>query len=285
MRFVFFASDKAREQLLADAFLMGVKRHGHAGEVRALALDVDVENCDVAVFVGVKSRELLKRISRTGAHFAQLDKGYSRHKPNGRAGWEYWRVALDAHHPTARLMTQDSPDDRAKAFGWSLKPWRKEGPKRTVILAGSSGKYHDYYGLSNPTKYAANVVEELRAQTERTIIYRPKPSWRDAEPLTKAAYSRPPEVLSDLLPKAHALVTHGSNACFEAVMAGVPCIVLGEGVAKPISSTEIDEIERPRMASDTERWRWAANLAYWQFSEAEFASGFAWDFLGGQLHG
>lgn len=285
LRICFFSSDKPREQLLADAFLMGARRHGHTTEVRALAEDVDVTGFDLACFVGVKSRLLQRRIGRTGAHFVMIDKGYSRHKSKGnRVGWEYWRVAIDAHHPTDRLADQHSPDDRMKALGWTVKPWREPGEAKPIIIAGSSAKYHDFYGLKDPTIWVKEVIRDLRAITERPLIYRPKPSWREARPVLKAAFSRLPETLDSLLDGAHAMVTHGSNACFEAVMAGVPCIVLGEGVAKPLSAMDLADIENPRLASDAERLQWAANLACWQWTEGEMASGAAWDFIGEQLH-
>jgi len=81
------------------------------------------------------------------------------------------------------------------------------------------------------------------------------------------------------------LVTHGSNACFDAVCLGIPCIILGDAVAKNMSSTTLDEIESPRLASEAERHQWLSDLAYWQWTEAEHASGEAWDFLGKRLHG
>lgn len=286
MRICFYASDKAREQLLADAFLMGARAHGHTTEVRALGEDVSVEGFEVAVFVGVKSRALVRRIGQTGAHYCYLDKGYSRHKSRGpRAGWEYWRVAIDAHHPTSRLAAQRSPDDRLKAIGWEMKPWRKATTNGSIVIAGSSLKYHDFYDLPHPTVWAKDRVREIALLTQRPMVYRPKPSWRDATPILKTRFSALPETLTTVLDTAHVLVTHGSNSCFEAIMEGVPCIVLGDGVAKPLSSTDISRIETPHIASDEERRQWAANLAWWQWTEGEFASGVAWEFIGRQLHG
>ncbi len=282
LRVCFFASDKPREHLLADAVGRGVTKHGCQFEVRALGESVDVTGFDVGCVVGVKSRELLRRINREGAHWLMFDKGLSRHKSRGPlAGWEFWRVAVDAQQPTARL-TGLMPRDRWDALGVEMKPWRKSGDG--IVIAGSSLKYHDFYGLPHPTTYAKELARQLRALTDRPLIYRPKPSWREATEIKKAAFSRLPETLADLLGAAHVLVTHGSNACFEAVVAGVPCIVLGDGVARPLSSRELSAVEAPLMADDQHRLRWAANLAYWQWKLSEFASGEAWDFIGGELH-
>lgn len=284
MRIAFLCSDKPREHLLADAVLMGAKRHGHETFEVALGQEPPAGSFDVVCMVGVKSRERFHEQHRAGAHVLYFDKGYSRHKsPGPAAGWEYWRVAIDAHHPSARLG-QSLPSDRWDALGLEMKPWRREQVSTPVVIAGSSLKYHEFYGLSHPTTYAKEVVRQLRALTTRPIIYRPKPSWREAVEIRKAAFSRPPETLDDLLKTAHVLVTHGSNACFEAVVAGVPVIVLGDGVAKPISSTDLADIEEPLQLGQDARLQWAANLAYWQYTLAEFATGEAWDFLGEQIH-
>lgn len=284
MRIAFLASSKARERLLADAFLKGASRHGHETQVIPLTEgEPQVGNYDVACFVGVKSRALYQAHGRAGIPCILMDKGYSRHaRQDGVRGWEFWRVAINAHQPTDRLG-QDLPFDRAASFGWEPKPWREHG--KTIVIAGSSGKYHDFYGIRNPTLYWKRRIADLQGLEDFEIVYRPKPSWRDAVPIEGSRFSILPERLEDLLKSAHVLITHGSNCCFEAVLAGVPSIVLGEGVAKPISSTSLDDTLKPRLASDEERRQWLANLAFWQWSQPEMYSGAAWEFLGEQIHG
>lgn len=282
MRVAFLHSDKPRERLLADAFLLGASAHGHETVALPLGDESEVGDYEVAVMVGVKSRERFRAHRRAGRHVIYLDKGYSRHKLHGARVWEFWRVAIDAHQPTARLTGTDCPTDRMESAGWRAAKWRSQG--RHILFAGSSEKYSAFYGLPHPTRYARSVVGDIRAVTDRPVTYRPKPSWRAAAPIRKAAFSKTPETLSEAMQGAHALVTHGSNACFEAVLAGIPCVVLGEAVALPISSSSLADIENPRMASPDERAQWLANLAYWQWTESEFASGEAWNFLGRQVH-
>lgn len=284
MRVAFFRSDKAREGNLAEAFATGARVHGDEVVVRELSGEPQVaEGCEAACMIGVKSRELFQANWAAGIHTVMFDKGYSRHKaPGPIRGWEYWRVSVDAHHPTANLMKVKRPTDRLERLGLEIFPWRETGEH--ILLAGSSAKYHEFYGLKEPTTFAKDVVRALRAITDRPIIYRPKPSWRDAVPITKTRFSVLPESMMDVLTNAWATVTHGSNACFESVISGIPCIVLGDGVAKPISSTSLDEIAAPRLASDEERTEWAASLAYQQWTLAEFYSGEAWATIKGQIY-
>lgn len=265
-------SDKARERLLAEAFLEGVKRHGDEIDRRALGEDF-TPDCDVAVMVGVKSRELWRAHARAGVQLIYADKGYDRHsRTDDIRGWEYWRVAVNSHQPTSKFRP-DYPGDRLKKFGWEYRPWRESGIK--VVIAGSSAKYHAFYDIKDPTEWSQKLIKSMNFVTRREIVYRPKPSWKDAVPIVGTTYSQGGS-FHDVIRGAHCLVTHGSNACFEAMLMGVPSIILGDAVMKPISSHDISEIERPLLASDKERdavLRW---LSYQQWTMAEMLDGKAW---------
>lgn len=284
MRVCFFRSEKPREGSLSEAFIHGLRAHGDEGIIR----DLDgsprlADGYDVACMVGVKSRDICRAHWSAGVHTVIFDKGYSRHKaPGPIRGWEYWRVAVDAHHPTSKLMSVAHHSDRFERLGIELLPWRAHGEH--ILLAGSSAKYHEFYGLKDPTTYAKGLVRELRPITGRPIVYRPKPTWREAVPLTKTRFSELPESITDVLAGAWVTITHGSNACFESVVNGVPCIILGDGVAKPLSSTALSEIEAPRLASEDERRQWCSNLAYAQWTLAEMYSGEAWATIKGQFY-
>lgn len=283
MKIAFLHSDKTRERQLSDAFLMGCRKHGH----ETLEIPLGPENApgdyDVAVMFGVKSRERFYAHRRAGVHVVYLDKGYARHRIHGTTMCEYWRVAIDAHQPTDRMLNQKSPDDRRRLMGWEPKPWRTGGSH--VLFCGSSAKYHAFYDMPDPTDYARAVCKVIRRQTRMPVWYRPKPSWKDAVPIRRTVYSGEDQTITDALRNAFVMVTHGSNACFEAVMEGVPCIVLGDAVAKPISSEFLADVADPPLASEAERRQWLSNLAYWEWTAAEFASGEAWEFIGGQIHG
>lgn len=283
LRVHFFKSDKSREWLLADAVLGGAARHGCITTSSSLGQDYDPSTYDVACFVGVKSRELYRQHHDAGVHCVYFDKGYTRgksHSPVG--GWEFWRVSINGHHPTKRLAALEMPTDRFDALGLDIRKWNTSGSH--ILIAGSSAKYHAFYGLKDPTTFARDCVREIRGITERPIWYRPKPSWRDAHPIIKTRYSKPPETIVQALGDAWAMVTHGSNACFEAMVLGIPSIVLGDAVARPISSTAIADIRSPRLATDTERRQLLANIAYHQWTLAEFSSGAAWEFIRQELH-
>ena len=272
MKIAFHHSDKDREIRLANAFLEGAAARGHEIEFRRLSPWQQIGDCDLACMVGVKSAELWHRTRASGSRTLMFDKGYVR-RPGAGCEWEYWRVSLDAHHPTqTTLMREAMPSDRFDALDLRVTEWR-DNPEGPVLFAGSSAKYHRFYGLPDPTRYAKGIIGKLRRKTRREIYYRPKPSWRDAVPIPGTVYSGPKDKLGPLVNSAHAVVTHGSNICFETILSGVPCLVLGDAIAAPVSSTELSKIERIRRCDPDTRSQWLANLAYHQWAESEMRTG------------
>ncbi len=287
LRVTFWHSDKPRERILSDAFCQGVAGAGDFCEQRSLTPDITVADCDVACMVGVKSAELWAAHVAEGRHVIMLDKGYTRHaKPGAVKIWEYWRVAVDAHQPT-RFVTANMgkfTDDRAFPLQLPFMTWRTKGTR--ILLAGSSEKYHQFHKLSHPTRWAEKVVARIRELAPgKEIVYRPKPSWREATPIEGTTFSSGEDSIEKALADCWAVVTHGSNACFESVICGIPVIVLGNAIAKPISSTELEELADPKLASFRQRHDWLNAIAYTQWTEAEFAAGAAWSTIRGQIHG
>lgn len=284
MRVRFWYGEKPRERIFCEAFSSGVRIHGDEIDKRNLGDEVTVDDVDVAVMIGVKSIRLFQAHWRAGVHTVLVDKGYHRASlPGAGRGWIWWRVAVNGHQCTHYLMDKQFPSDRAERTGWELKRWRRAG--NHILFAGSSQKYHDFVSAGKATRYAEKIIRRLSKLTDREIIYRPKPSWLDAEPVDGSTFQKEHISPWASLTDAWATVTHGSSICVESVLAGVPAIVLGDAVAKPISSTDIAEIENPRLASDEERWQWLSNLAYQQWTLHEFASGEAWQHIRPVIYG
>ncbi len=117
----------------------------------------------------------------------------------------------------------------------------------------------------------------------RPIVYRPKPSWLAAVPIERTIYSRPPETLGSWLDNAYALVTHGSHAGIDSIVAGVPAIILGPGAARPVGNHAITDLGSLRFPSRRERFRWLSAIAWWQWRADEMAAGLTWKFLRDEL--
>ena len=284
MRVIFLSSDKSRERRIAEPFIRGVNESGDSGKIRPKKSGKQAaQDCDVVVMFGVKSRQIYLSNWWAGVTVIMLDKGYVRHSQKRHLP-EYFRVAVGEHQPTQRLMDINRPSDRWDRLNLEMCPWRtKIGPKSHILIAGSSKKYHQFYDLKDPTWWTQRLVKRIRLQTKRAIVYRPKPSWKEAVPILYTRWSGRNEGVREALRGAHVLITHGSNACFEAALMGVPSIILGNAVVKPISSTTLDDINEPFRAPNREQW--LANLAYCQWTIPEFESGEAWATIRPQIEG
>lgn len=275
---VFFHSDKPREIMLANAFTQGAITHGlnAVTSLRGTPIPADVT---LACMVGVKSLKLWRYFQKRGIPTMMFDKGYSRHTKGGC--WEYWRVSYNAHNPTrTTLMSVNHPSDRFDRLGFDVKPWRTGGDH--ILFAGSSAKYQNFQRMRDPTSYAVRVIQALRKHTDRPIIYRPKPSWRDAVEIPGTIYSGPKQPLQSVFDNCHAVVTHGSNTSFEAALNGIPSVVLGDAVMRSISITDLCDVESPLIRDRSQVFY---NLAYHQWTLSEFESGEAFETIGEWLCG
>jgi len=285
MHVTFFAVEKDREDKLAASFCEGVKRSrtDTCEVVRPASYPAPNPRTDVAVMIGVKgySRRLLDNHLEAGKHTVYIDKGYL----GGRSA--YFRMSVNSFQPLAYFQKTPRPDDRLRALSVNMLPMRTQGSH--IIIAGGSLKYAKWHGLHTGqsvdpmTEWARKSLKRVGKYTNRPLIYRPKPSWKEAVSLSGARFSRPPELLAHLLPDAWALVTFGSNAAVEALTAGVPVIVTGDGIARPLARTQEENIDDLFIPSDAVRRQWLADMAYCQFNVQEMESGLAWKILREQI--
>lgn len=289
MKVVFYASDKPREHMLANAFEEGVTAAGDEFEMRRTAeygetIDGDdlkypgpSPDTDVACFFGVKgrSRFILKDHLAMGRATLFFDKGYTRDKGEG-GHTEYSRVSVNGATPLHYMMQRTRTPDRWKRLGDELK--EKSNVVNSgghILYCGSSSKYHEFHGLAEPTDYAEKLIRGLRKNTQRQIIYRPKPSATHLGPVKGVAFSRGPDI-ADAMRGCWCLVTHGSAASMDAILAGIPALVLGEAIARPVAETEIENIDDPRWFKLENRTKWAWAMAYTQWTTEELRTGEAW---------
>lgn len=279
MKIAFLRNAHQREQMLCTALRRGMAAHGDQLEVLPYDDDPRDLECDAVAFIGMKCREWHQHCRATGKRFLYFDKGYfypkEKHASAKAPIVQCWRVSVDTTQPLEHLSDAQHPIKRWDGFGPRPTPWREPMPDGHILLAGSSLKYHEFHGLPHPTAYFQAIVDDLRRHTDRPIHYRPKPSWRAATPIDGTEFV-PSGSFEFQAKGAHAIITHGSNAALIGMLSGIPSIILGNGIMRLISSTELTEIEKPYLASEDERLQLLANLAWSQFNLREFGDGTAW---------
>ena len=137
------------------------------------------------------------------------------------------------------------------------KPWRKSG--RHIVVCPMSPFVAEHMGIE-PKEWLAAVMSEISLHTDRPITVKPKES--DAP-------------LSAALADAWCMVAHTSTAAIEAVLAGVPTIVLATGTAMDtMAGHDLSSIEAPPMPDNRDEWR--ASMAWQQWTLDEIADGKHW---------
>jgi hypothetical protein len=210
---------------------------------------------------GVTKRKQMAACEAQGRDYYYIDTGYF---GNGRKK-TYHRITRNAMQAIGPVI--DRPRDRLAATGWGPRKFR---PGSHVLLAPPSQKLLMCYGI-DLDQWLHDTVTQLRLFTDREIIIRQKASRsvRQSSDTMEMALER----------NVHCLVTFSSIAAVEAVMYGKPAITLGPSAAHAVTSHEIRDIEKPYIPTLDEVERWAAHLAYCQFTESEMRDGTAWRIL------
>lgn len=295
MKVVFYASAKPREKMLAESMRRGIEASGDTFELRATGdygeddqgnyrkYAGPTDDTDVAIFFGVKGQScgLMTDHIALGRHTVFLDKGYTRDKGDG-GHTLYTRIAIDCGSPIEYMMDEKWPNDRFKRLGIEFSPLRSITHAGHILYTSSSQKYADFFGLGGSDDVALRLIQKIALLTPRQMIYRPKPSDRRAKPLPGIALSTNAQSMQQALVGCHAVVTYGSTAAMEAVIAGVPAIVLGDAIAAPVAQRAViytDDVETPFWPDDDLRQRWMNAVAYQQYTQKEMQSGEAWAYV------
>lgn len=185
----------------------------------------------------------------------------------------FYRVAMNGYHPT-RYYRFGLPDDRMQVFRLRPAPWaRGRGPNAPVVLCGLSIKAMTALGMEVQS-WEQEIIARIRAVSNRPIIYRPKPAWRDAPPISGTVFSPHTESLTHVLANAWAVVVRHSNCAVDATLMGVPAFAQ-MGPMAPYSQP-LEELERPRELDHATRVGIMSDLAYCQWCPKDLMRGRFW---------
>jgi hypothetical protein len=236
---------------------------------------------DAAVFYGVGGKlwGIMQDYKRLNLPAMFFDLGYWSRKVPTR--WEgFYRLSIWERHPNSYYRKESHDTSRWERSGLKLKPLRKKDDG-VIVIAGMGDKAAGVYGLRGG-EYEERVVRRLKELTDRPIVYRPKPSWKEAKPIDGTEFSTKYHSFDELLDRAWAVVTHHSNAAVDAIIAGVPVFCTDDGVGMDIGHTDIDLIETPHIPTERERLEWLSNVSYAQWHSDEIKRGLYWKHLYGE---
>lgn len=252
-----------RSVRIADAMHEGALRMGW--KVEMTREPHVTPRADMLLAYGWRNRSMFEAYRKAGLHYIFVDLGYWNRK---RARSDYGgnhKVVLDAKHAT-RYFRRNRPHDRL-AGAPAIKPWNMAG--KNIVIAGLSAKSAAGAGL-RPLAWEYDIIAKLKRITKRNIVYRPKPSWRDARPIAGTVFSSGEQTIEDALRDAHALVALDSNAAIDALAAGVVVYAV-DGLASVMSMRSLDDIETAPRNGDREQF--FADVSYCHYTRQEIASG------------
>lgn len=224
--------------------------------------------CDIAVLWGyVEScQKIINDYVATGRKAVYLDMAYWQRR-------ESYKVCVNARHPNAYFQKVKHGPQRRLQLGVVPRPFAKQG--ELILLAGMGAKSAWAEHQEPVESWERATVNELRALTDRKIVYRPKPSWAGASSIKGTRFSPPSEALEPLLAASWAVVTHHSNVAIDGLVSGVPAFVW-YGAAVPMGLQDLAKIETPLYP---DREQWLNDLAYCQWSKEELRNGSCWRHL------
>lgn len=256
-------------------FAQGVERCGDKVKLRT-ENDYQMDDFDIAILWGflVPCQTIIKSCRDSGKPFIFIDLGY------WRRDHHYVKVTVNDRHPTAYLMKQPMPATRFNKLKLTIKPWRGS-TNGYILLAGMSGKAAWSWNLVAES-YEREAVAELRKHTQRSVVYRPKPNWQEAQPIDGTKLDKRTQ-LEVALREASCVVTHHSNIGCDAVLEGIPVLSKCGAVSAlvPYDLKHLEKLECP-----VDREQWCYNLAYCQWTLNELADGSCWNHFKtmGMLH-
>ena len=273
-----FVDHNRRAEHLARAFIAGLCRHAVYFKVKpACEYKGDLLG-DIAVFYGLRGPlfQVYQDYQKNHRTTVFIDLGYwGRHDGGRLAG--YHRVVVNGFQPTAYFQNKSHDGSRFDQLHISLENAKRQQGD-AILLAGMSEKSAGIYGL-RAEEFERRTISILSYLSSREIIYRPKPSWTAARPLPKTHYSPPQETLAAALQKSWCVVTHHSNVAIDGLLAGRPCIVLGDGVGKAIGSQDLASIEKPYYPDEMTLRQFCYDLAWTQWKPDEIKHGDCWEYL------
>lgn len=246
---------------------LGIKYDVHKSYVQT--------DADVAIFYGMRPDHIrvLEEFKASGRKVLVTDLAYFGYRKLGTSHdhlKNYFKVAINAMHPTAYFHKINHSSDRWRSFKIKVQPLKLDG--KYILLAGIGPKSSLVYKIKHQS-WDEKAISILRKHTKMPIYYRAKPNHAEKfKKLDGTVWTSPKTPINELIDKSFAIVTRHSNVAIDGLVRGKPCFVQ-EGPASVISHTDLSLIKTPKIVSYDEQMQFFYNLAYTQFSIDEIKSG------------
>jgi hypothetical protein len=227
-------------------------------------------DADIAVVWSWKQHGVIEHQHKREKHLLVLERGFLQPR------MQWVSLTWDGFNGRGRFPpAPEMAGTRESQYFARLKPWRQLGGKKALVVGQVPGDAA-LRGLDVPA-WAQSVTDDLKINNY-SVTYRPHPSA--FTPCPSGAKLSSSTLTADLA-ATDVVIVYNSTAAVEAIIEGVPTIVMDEGsVAYAMGSHTITEpLKQP------DRTQWLRDLAWRQWSLEELADGSAWRFALQQFTG
>lgn len=226
--------------------------------------DLGAERADVVWMYGLgPARPVFD--AHEGAVRVVGDKGYFSEYATTR----HFRVSVNAQQPDAHLRLRAHPADRWKALRINVTPVKARG--KYILLCGIGPKQAERHGLQYG-EWERKTYKLLRGLTDRQILVREKPKNPVIAGLPRAQHA----LNSEAIRGAWAVVCMTGNVGVDAIVEGVP-VFAEAGPGSVYYPGGLDGLETVQPIAN--RVEALSDIAYWQWTSEEIASGQFWENL------
>lgn len=269
-----FFDDGVRSQFIADCLSHGLMANGVHTETYHAGSYNSKPRGDIACFYGLKDNlfAIYRDFIASGRKVLFVDLGFFQRKINKSLDG-YYRVTVNEMFPYNAFNNPPQAKDRLMRLQIPPPLPMRARSNGHILLAGMSAKSAQVNGYA-ANEWETKAIVEIRKHTDRQIVYRPKPSYKEAIPLLGADYAPGPLALEPLLTDAHCVVTHHSNVAIDGLLLGVPCFVDADCPGKVFSGHSLSDLDDLPMPSVEAREDWLGTLAYQQWMPWEIRRGY-----------
>ncbi len=266
MKFGLFTHNGAlNSKPVFEAFANGVAHLGH----EVVYNDI---NADVAVIWSVLWHGRMSANKNVWDTFIKQNKKVIVLEVGALFRGTTWKVGINGINKDATFPKGNNNSDRATQFGLELKPWNTDGSK--IVICTQHDKSEQWTNMPTINQWVGNMVNDIRAYTDKEIIIRPHPRCKINIPGVRTIIPKQiPGTYDDFdleFDDVYAVVNWSSNPATQAVMAGIPVYTGPSSLAWDVSIKDLQNINDPKLH---DRTQWLNNLAYTEWSVPEISQG------------
>jgi len=185
-----------------------------------------------------------------------------------------WKLGINGINRDADFGLEEyMPADRLAHLGILMQSWNHDGEGDYILVCGQHGHSQQWVNMPDMDEYYRNTVEKIRKYSDRPIVLRSHPRYRENLHFTcdmewfaqqGCEWNIPKHIqqtydsfdLEHMLKHTYCVYSHSSNAGINSILQGVPAVVSPHSLAWDVGSFSVERLRRGP------RHNWLNRLCY-----------------------